>query len=520
MANKTLFNSFQNILPVADTVNNAGGVAYNLDDKSALAQFCLTGVFRNTFYTQDKDQLSTVTQLLKKVNDPVFVGQVAVYARKHGFMKDTPACLLAWLASKSSDHSNDVLRAVFPIVIDNGKMLRNFVQMVRSGVFGRKSLGSLPKKLIQKWFRLHDGEYVFKNSIGNDPSMVDVIKLSHPRPNNQEMNALFGYLLGKEYDYKSLPICVREYEEFKKDTSIEVPNIPFQFLASLDIPEKTWMKIAMNGGWHMVRMNLNTFNRHGVFKSKKMVEYIADKLRNVDEIKKSKVFPYQLLAAYQNANDVPMEIKLALQDAMEVAIENVPVFGENVFVLPDVSGSMHSPITGYGRCHTSKMRCIDVAGLFAASILRTTPTAQVLPFAERVKPLVLNPRDSVMSNTQKLANLGGGGTNCSAPLEMILNSNSKVDTIIYVSDCESWMDNPSYRSTSSMDVWKKIKRKNKNAKCICIDVTPNITTQMKENTDVLNIGGFSDQIFNVIDGFVKNDHSTLVGTIEKIRWSE
>ena len=33
------------------------------------------------------------------------------------------------------------MKAVFPRVIDNGKMLRNFVQVVRSGTVGRKSFG-------------------------------------------------------------------------------------------------------------------------------------------------------------------------------------------------------------------------------------------------------------------------------------------------------------------------------------------------------------------------------------------
>jgi 60 kDa SS-A/Ro ribonucleoprotein len=37
-----------------------------------------------------------------------------------------------------------LLRTVFDRVIDDGKMLRNFVQVLRSGVVGRKSLGTVP----------------------------------------------------------------------------------------------------------------------------------------------------------------------------------------------------------------------------------------------------------------------------------------------------------------------------------------------------------------------------------------
>ena len=62
------------------------------------------------------------------------------------------------------------------------------------------------------------------------------------------------------------------------------------------------------------------------------------------------------------------------------------------------------------------MRCIDVAALVAAAVLRKNPTAEVLPFEHGVVPVELNPRDSVMTNAAKLASIGGGGTNCSAPV--------------------------------------------------------------------------------------------------------
>ena len=60
-------------------------------------------------------------------------------------------------------------------------------------------------------------------------------------------------------------------------------------------------------------------------------------------------------------------VRDALQDAMEIAIENVPEIDGKVYVFPDVSGSMHSPVTGYRKGATSAVRCIDVAALVAAA---------------------------------------------------------------------------------------------------------------------------------------------------------
>ena len=523
MANKNIFSTHTNYnTPVADYINEAGGKAYKLSDKSALAQYAVTGVFAGMYYTSAKTQFDRVLELANKV-DSKFIAKLAVYSRKQGFMKDMPAFLCAVLAGRKDADSNRYLKSIFYNVIDNGKMLRNFVQIVRSGAVGRKSFGTSVKKLINGWFAKRSADRIFTDSIGNDPSMADVIKMSHPKPVGAAHEALYGYLLGKNVEKRNLPAIVKSYEDFKKNPdSCDVPNVPFQFLSSLDIPKSVWKEIARNAGWHMTRMNLNTFARHDVLRDAEMVDLIANRLRDAEMIRKSRVFPYQLLSAYVNATDIPKKISNALQDAMEISLENVPSFGDNVFILPDVSGSMSSPITGYRGTATSKVTCHQVAALFASAVLRTTPNAEVMPFECRVVPVKLNPRDSVMTNTQKLSRVGGGGTNCSAPLEKILASGQKVDTIIYISDNESWMDDSrgryhwrGSRGTSAMELFGKIRKKNKNAKCVCIDIAPYDTTQMSDNDNILNVGGFNDKVFNVVSMFVEGDKNHWVEQIER-----
>ena len=516
--NKNIFGT-HTVAPIADTYNEAGGKAYSLPAKEALAQFASTGTFNNTFYASGQDQMDKVQKLIVQV-DSEFLAKLAVYSRKEGYMKDMPAFMVASLAARPD--GAEYFDRVFPMVIDNGKMLRNFVQIMRSGVTGRKSLGSKSKRLIKKWFS-RDPEWIFKNSIGSEPTLADVIKLAHPHPVSVQHEALFAYLMDKKHNKENLPDLVKHYEAFKKSPyNYAVPNIPFQFLASLNIPESTWKDIARNGGWQMVRMNLNTFIRHNVFDSEYMIDYVADVLKDESKIRGSKVFPYQLLAAYMNVDSgVPIKIKNALQDAMEIATQNVPNFGKNVFVLPDVSGSMSSPVTGHRVGSTSKVECIDVAALVSACILRTTENAEVLPFEVRVRLADLNPRDSVMTNAKKLRSINGGGTNCSAPLEYIIKSGKKVDLIIYVSDDQSWMDGGNnlryagHGATSVETLWKQIKKSNRNAKMVCINIAPYDTVQAPDDKDVMNIGGFSDQIFKVIDSFVKGSGNPWIDVINK-----
>lgn len=529
MANKTLFKSNRGPqVPVANAVNEAGGVAYAMPPKHALAQYAATGCLGHTFYASADEQLATVLMLCRTV-DPAFIAKTAIYARQRGYMKDLPALLCAVLTAHTSTvEGKRLLLDVFHRVIDDGRMLRNFVQIVRSGVVGRKSLGSLPKFLVTEWFERRDDAAIFRASVGNDPSLADVVRMVHPKPVTPARAALYGYLIGRPHDAAALPEIVRQYEAFKSGASKHVPAVPFQMLTSLPLTAADWKQVARNAPWQMTRMNLNTFARHGVFEGEDAAELttiVAGRLRDPELIGKAKVFPYQLMVAYaQVGTDVPAAVRVALQDAMEIAIRNVPKVEGGVYVFPDVSGSMHSPVTGHRKGATTAVRCVDVAALVAAAVLRQNPDAEVIPFSDHVVRAKLNPRDSVMTNAKVLSSLPSGGTNCSAPLKELNRRKATGDLLIYVSDNESWVDSPRYSvfgggvRTATMNEWTEYKARNPRAKLVCIDIQPYATTQATEREDVLNIGGFSDRVFDVIaefaNGTLTPDH--WVGVIDAV----
>jgi 60 kDa SS-A/Ro ribonucleoprotein len=82
---------------------------------------------------------------------------------------------------------------------------------------------------------------------------------------------------------------------------------------------------------------------------------------------------------------------------------NVPAFAGKVWVLPDASGSMGSPVTGHRKGATSAVRCVDVAALVAATVLRQNRDAEVLCFDDQPRSVPLDPRDSVITNARRLA---------------------------------------------------------------------------------------------------------------------
>jgi 60 kDa SS-A/Ro ribonucleoprotein len=422
-----------------------------------------------------------------------------------------------------------IVGRIFDRVIDNGRMLRNFVQVLRSGVLGRKSFGTAVKRLITKWLNGRSDYQIFRDSVGNNPSLVDVINMIRPAPETPTRAALYGYMRGrppegkgdhKGWDPEALPSIVKEYEAFKAkpDSSNSIPNVPFQMLDSLGLDTDGWSSIAAHAKWQMTRMNLNTFKRHGVLEDKAMVNLLAARLSDKKLVEDARVFPYQLLTAYKAVQDSDMPIALteALQDAMEHAIDNVPDFGDKrVVVCPDVSGSMGAPVTGDRRGSSSVTTCVDVSALISSAILRRNRGALVLPFAGELYNIKLNPRDTVMTTSDKIGALYGGATNCSLPLHYLNQEKINADLVVFVSDYESWLDSTNHgwynrQGPGMAEEWGMFKVNNPRAKLMCIDITPTGRSQVKSRKDVLQVGGFSDQVFKLMHLFLEaddgNDH--------------
>ncbi|PQO34781.1 TROVE domain-containing protein [Bremerella cremea] len=549
MANKFLFGSVKSKQSQAIARNEAGGPAYALAPKHALAQLATTGCLAGTFYASGEDQLDHVLKLADEVKDDKFLAKLAIYSRERGLMKDMPAALLVMLSVRDTDLTHQV----FDRVVDNGRMLRTVFQMVRSGRFGRNGLSSSLKRAFQRWLNNASPRAMLSASIGNDPSLRDILRMARPKPVNNERRALFGWLTDKHVTqwqpatFSDLPEVVRQlitYREAEKGSvQARIVNelpVRWDLLADKAKDANAWKAIAKQMGPQALRMNLNTLLRQGAlsFESGKrdeaMVSLIAKRLSDKREILRSKQFPYQYLAAYKHADDqLPQAIKSALHQAAEHACGNVPQLAGPVVIGLDVSGSMHSPVTGYrGRGGTTAMRCIDVAALFAAAILRRNPDSVVIPFDTIAYDAKIDPSDSILSLSDRLARYGGGATECSVPLRAANERmrNRPFAGVVLLSDNQSWINNGQpygygyHGATGVMETWQQfVKNQLKlrgveipSPKLICIDLQPYGTAQAPERIDILNVGGFSDSVFQVVAAFLEGDANRFVSQIEQV----
>src|SRR5215472_4851786 len=176
MANRTLFQSLVGaLIPATNARNDEGAPAYALSPQHAIAQYAATGCLNTTFYASAEEQLDHVLDLCGQVT-PEFIAKTAIYCRERGYMKDMPALLLASLSRRDPK----LMDQVFDRVIDTPRMLRTFVQIVRSGATGRKSLGTAPKRCVRRWLERREDAAVFAASVGNAPSLTDIVRMVHP----------------------------------------------------------------------------------------------------------------------------------------------------------------------------------------------------------------------------------------------------------------------------------------------------------------------------------------------------
>ena len=543
MANKSLFASMLGRLPKANAVNEAGGLAYKLEPKHALAQVAATGTFGNAFYSTAETQLDEVLKLIDEVDDNQYLAKLALYAREKAFMKDMPAALLVALSVRDTE----LMHRVFDRVVDNGRVLRTVFQMIRSGQSknkagkGRVGLSSSVQRAFQRWLNTASVGKLLSASIGNDPSLRDILRMARPTPKDNARRAMFGWLTDKSIEKwapateADLPVEVQSLIAYRNSESEEaqaliaggLDSVRWDLLFDAAKGPTVWAALARKMGPQALRMNLNTLLRHDILATSAMVDYVADRIADESEIRRSKQFPYQYFAAYLNADDnVPQKIKTALHKAAEIACGNVPELPGPVVIGLDTSGSMSSAVTGHrGRGATSKMRCIDVAALFAAAILRRNPHSVVIPFDTSAYDAKMDPNDSILSIAERLAKYGGGGTDCSLPLVAANQKHAKrkFAGIVLVSDNESWVGTGRHGSTGVMTAWetfvanqRKLAGKEANPKLVCIDLQPYQTVQACERTDIMNIGGFSDAVFNVISAFLADNNQRFVAEVEAI----
>lgn len=504
------------------TNNKFGGVSISLSkSEEGLAKVICVGMFGDKMtLVSEQELISSIESSLSNAREE-FIAKLAIYAKKEAKMKDVSAYLLAHLASIKSKFGP----LVFSEIISDISMLKKFITFIRKGKTSRKSFGTVYKRLIKNWLESRTDSQLFKESVGNDPSMADIIKMVHPKPTTKSREALYSYLIDKLDDEKKqyLPSEVLDYMDFCKDpvayggSDGKIPKTNIMKIMAHPMSDEQWKSVAKQMTFNQLFKNLNNLIKHNVFKDESVALHVYSVLSSKEEAQKSHMLPYSILMAskmlnqtLENMTNMSVDTSQLLRDALEEALKNsfgnTPSFEGNIVLCIDVSGSMSCTISNKGIA-----TYLDAAAVLALSFLNKNPKVTILPFCTRVHPShSLSADNSFYENYQILEKFSGGGTDCSAPIRYLNQQKENADMIILVSDNQSWYqlnECHSYGSSAKANIlseFNKFKSVNPDAKLINIDISPYENTQAPSDKSVLLISGFNDSVFKILKTYLPN----------------
>ena len=200
---------------------------------------------------------------------------------------------------------------------------------------------------------------------------------------------------------------------------------------------------------------------------------------------------------------MPLKVQAALEDALEVSVSNVPKVAGPRGRLPRRVG-----VDGLAGDGLPQGRLVEGA---RASMSRRwsrrrccgqplSPRAAVRA-AGRAHRVQLDPSGGSSVNAAKLAAIGGGGTASRQPLALLNREKAAVDLVVIVSDNQSWVDaRRPWRDRDDAGMGEA-EAANPGASSSASTSPLTARPRMDQRRDILNVGGFSDAVFDTIARF-------------------
>jgi len=470
------------------TTNLAGGDAFVQEPKFKFASLLLTSFVQDQYYRSADDTLKKLVKLIDKISDKKFPAKAAIYARQEYGMRSITHAVAGELAKiiKGEEWTKRFFYKVVRRPDDITEILSYYLNKYK------KPLPNALKKGLASAFDKFD-EYQLAKYRGEAHaiSLVDAVNLLHPTPvekNESALKKLIADTLRSTETWESKISAAGKVGEEKKEKA----------------KEEAWKELILEKkiGYFALLRNL----RNILEQAPAIVENAANLLIDKNMIEKSLVLPFRYLTAINeieglsgvDTSDV-RKILVALNQAVDVSLSNVPKLKGTTLVALDESGSM------MGKPH-------EIGGLFAAILVKTN-NADLVLFSDDARYININPLDSTLTIAKKItSDPVGSGTNFHP---IFTESNKAYDRFIILSDMQGWMGNDDWGYGAPTKAFTDYKaRTGANPNVFSFDLQGYGSLQFPR-ANVYEIAGFSDKVFDVIK-LLETDRQALITEIEKI----
>jgi len=460
-------------------LNLAGGEAYSQTPELELVSILLTSFANDQFYKSANDAFQRLKKLVI-ICDKRFVAQAAVYARNQFGMRSITHVVASELAMFISGESwaKDFYYAIVRRPDD--------MMEIASYHFSKNGkLSNSMKKGFAKAFDKFDRYQLAKYRGENKGiKLIDIVNLVHPVPVEKNADAINALVKGE----------LKSFDTWETELS-KAGQVSTNEEEKADFKKEVWIKLIRENkiGYFALLRNL----RNIIEQAPNEINQAIKILTNETYIKKSLVLPFRFMTAYEelekiNNGKIVRTVLMALNDAVDIAVKNVPKFDGETLVVLDISGSMIG-------------KPAVIGSLFSAVLIKSN-NADFIVFADNAKYVNVNPKDTTITIANSIR-FAAGGTNFKAIFEV---ANKKYDRVMILSDMQGWIGG--YTPVNEFNQYKKLT--GANPFVYSFDLNSYGSMQFPE-TNVFCLAGFSEKIFDIMK-LLEQDKKALVNEIKKV----
>lgn len=478
------------------TVTHEGGAAFVPTERTELVMLAATHFYSEaSFYDTAAgrdDRLTTLAGSLAH-SDPEWLAGFIGYLRNDLRIRSGAIALAAEYVRSGAPGGRAVVNSVLSRGDEPGEMIAYWHQR-----FGRSLPAAVKRGVADAAVRLYGERNVLRwDSPRASVRFADVIELVHPKPKAEWQSALFKYLLDERHnhdgklDAELLPMLTKHEtwqnvpedqrrawaREYAPGGAMADAGVSWEQLSSWlpgGMDAEAWEMVIPQMGVMALIRNLRNFDKAGI--SREARKAVNETITDPEAVERSRLFPYQVWAAYKNA---PSDFyKVALANTLALAMRNVPSLPRTL-VLVDVSGSMQQRVS----FRSEMMRC-DVAAVAGASVVHNSPKSDLVIYADYNKNLTIPAGQSPLRTVQRIVDARSGGTYTHTAIRDHYQQ-SRHDRVLVITDGQAH-DNGRGLSDHVPLIY-------------AVDVTgerPQIFPHGKQGRYA--IGGFSDSLFSMI----------------------
>lgn len=478
------FNSSVKTVATPGSINKAGGQAYSQSIKLELASLLLTSFTNDSYYEKSQDRFLRLDELIAK--DPYFAAKAMIYARNEFGMRSITHVGATVIAKHLAGLQWG--KEFYNMIVRRPDDMTEILACYLAYNKGQRKLPNALRKGFAKAFSRFDSYSLSKyRGEGKIVKLVDVVNLVHPTPCERNAEALKGLVEDTLRSTETWEAKLTEAGQTAQNAAQLASNkaaVWSQLLSERKLP------------YFALLRNLRNICEQG---EDTAIQLACESLVNTEAIKKSLVLPFRYISALKELHKIgtvkSRKLIVAVDSAINIALDNMPAFsGDNLVVL-DCSGSMWG---------TQNPNPIEIGSLFAAAISKKT-NSDCIVFGDRAS--YINPKltDSLTSIAGYLGSNNLGGTDYRSWINCM---NKKYDRIFVLSDGEAW---GGWKVAEGYMKLYRTKYK-ANPHVFNFDLAGNGTMQFPENRTYC-IAGFSDKTMDLV-AMLEEDKTALVTKIE------